>query len=138
MILLLDLRSLARLGFQLERGLKKVDIAAGGLIKRTQRFGGFHPGESALADKLPNDCSILLLHPGLIVLTIGPGTGKLNARSSTIVQNGFMDERAVVIRIETTERKGQSGAHSFDGFDNQMLIAGGQSEALGPAGGDVR
>jgi hypothetical protein len=61
----------------------------------------------------------------LVVFAVGPGTGKLQARSPAVVQNRLIDERAVVVGIEATERKRQSGAHSFERFDNQMLIAGG-------------
>ena len=100
-ILFRDFRSLARLRFQFERGLKEVDIAAGGFVQRTQRFGGFHARKSAIADELPNDRSILLLHPGLIVLAVRPGAGKLQAGSPAVVQNRFVDECTVVIRIET-------------------------------------
>ena len=96
-----DFRPVARLGFQFEGGLKEVDIASGNLVKGTQYFDGFHPGEPALADELANDRSILLLHPGLIVLAVRPGTGKLQARSSAVVQNRFVAECTVVIRIET-------------------------------------
>ncbi|MBV8709370.1 MAG: hypothetical protein JO028_19430, partial [Acidobacteriaceae bacterium] len=102
MVLFRDFRSLARLRFQFEGGLKEIDIAAGDFVKRTQRFGGFHAGESAIADELANHGSILLLHPSLIVLAVGSATSKFDTRSLTIVQHCFMDEGAVMIRIETT------------------------------------
>ena len=57
-----------------------------------------------MTQKTANHRSILLLHPGLIVLPVRSGTGELDASIGTVLGEGVVNEHAVVVGIDAEDR----------------------------------
>ena len=64
-----------------------------------------------MADEAPYHGAILLLDPGLVVATVRPRPGELDAMVGTVLDHRLVDERAVVvhsafIRVDTPDAEG--------------------------------
>ena len=64
-----------------------------------------------MADETPYYGTILLLDPGLVVATVRPRPGELDAMVGTVLDQRLVDERAVVIhsalvRVDTPDAEG--------------------------------
>ena len=53
-----------------------------------------------MTDEVADHRAVLLLNPGLVVLEVRPGTGELNAPLSAVLGESFVDEYAVVVRVD--------------------------------------
>src|ERR1019366_6710681 len=135
---LVHARAVARLRLQLERGLEEVDVQPRRRVQLGQGFGGLTAAQAAIADQPPHDGTVLLFHPGLVVLLVGPRARLLEAMPLTVVEDALAHEGAVVIRVHAEHREGQNSRHLVEGFDNQHLFAHPHGYAFGPAAGDVR
>ena len=58
-----------------------------------------------MTDETAYHGTILLLDPGLIVATVCPGPGELDTAIDAVLDQRLVDERAVVIRVDTTDAK---------------------------------
>ena len=101
------LSALAMLLRQLERGLEEVHEQTRSSVQSGDRLRGGNALESAVAQELAHDSAVLLLDPGLVILSVRSGARKLNLILATVFQNGFINEHRVVIRVEPGKRKRQ-------------------------------
>ena len=85
-ILLGYLRTLANFRLQLERGLEEVHVQAPHLVEFTERGGGSRSLQPPVADQPPDNGSVLLFDPGLIVLFVRPGSRQLDLPTVSLMK----------------------------------------------------
>jgi hypothetical protein len=59
-----------------------------------------------MAQEPPDHRTVLLLHPGLIVIAVRPGTGELDAAVGAVPGKRIVDEHAVVVGVDAEGGKG--------------------------------
>jgi hypothetical protein len=73
----------------------------------------------------------------LIILLIRPASCQFDCSVETIFHDRLVDERAVVVHVQTQNGKKQFGPDRLHGFSHQRLFSNHYSRALGPAGSDI-
>src|ERR1035437_4965664 len=133
----MDSRPFPRFGLQLERGLEEVDVETGNLVESTQCRCFTQTLQAAITNQLANNGSVLLFDPRLIVLSIGAAASENDALLLAIIQQRVVHECAVVVCVQSEQRKGKLGPQTSNGFYNEALLANRKSQALGPSRGHV-
>ncbi len=131
-----------RLVDQLELGLEKVHVQPQRSVKVRHGLPGDLSRVTIMTDETAYHGTILLLDPGLVVATIRARPGELDAMVGTVLDQRFVDERAVVtrsafIRVDTTDGERQPLSDGFQSRHDQGLLPGQQGYGFGPAGADV-
>ena len=90
-----------------------------------------------MARKPSKHGAVLLLYPGPVITAVSPGTGGFDPLLTGPIQQGFVDEGAVVVRVNAQDEKGQLPSAGFQAFQYQGLVPGQQGNGLGPAGAGV-
>ena len=83
-----------------------------------------------MADETPDHATILQLDPSLIIAAVRPGTGQLDAMTGAVLDQHFVYECAVVIRVDPANGNGQLAADGLQPFYNQGLLLGQQQYSL--------
>ena len=90
-----------------------------------------------MTDETAYHGTILLLDPSLVVTAVSPGPGELDTAIDAVLDQRLVDERAVVIRVDTTDAKRQPLPDGFQSLHNQGLLLGQEGNGFGPPGADV-
>src|SRR5262249_32646199 len=116
---------------------KIIHIQANQPIKPSQALACDQTGEPSIADEPPNDGAVLLLDPRLVVLLVGPRARQFNLLSLAMGPKKLIDERAIIVRIDSPDRYRQLMSNDLESFDDQGLLPGHQRDRLGPARRDI-
>ena len=137
MIAFRDLRPVASLCRELERGLEEIHEQPHRPIQARQYRRRLQTLKASIADCPPDHGPVLLLDPRLVVLSIGTAARELDPRGEAVISHGIVHEHAVVVRVQSEEGEGQQLAHFAQHLGQQSLFAHQQRRAFRPAGGDV-
>jgi len=75
-----------------------------------------------MTDEVADHRAVLLLDPGLVVLAVGSGTGELDAPLGALLDQRFVDEHAVVVRVDASDGEGQLPSDGLQSCHHQGLL----------------
>ncbi len=122
---------------QLERRLEEVHVEPDRGIKFGQHVRGREALEPPVANDPPHHRAVLLLHPSLVVLPVGPAAGERDRLGGAVIPHRLVHEHGVVVGVEAQQLEGQVTAQFLQHRDQQRLLSDEQRRAFGPAGGDI-
>lgn len=93
--------------------------------------------ETTVADHAPDDCSVLLLDPRLVILSIRTRACELDLLLRAVREQDLVHELAPVVRVDSPQRERHRFSEPFERVDHQAALANDQGHALRPAAGDV-
>jgi len=132
-----DPRPCSNLLLEFEGRLEEIHEQASCPIQAPQRFDSLRSFEPVVADEAPHDSPVLLLHPRLIILVVGPRTGELDSSPEAVAQELFIEELRAVIDVESGQPEWKAGAQPVDGFDHEASLTHKEGKTLGPAAGNI-
>ena len=97
---------------QLERGLDQVRVQPRGRVQSRQSGNGRDAFEPPVADQATYDGTVLLLYPGLVILSVRARSGHLKTLAAAPLHDRLVHESAVVVEIYSAQGKGKQR----DGF----------------------
>jgi len=90
-----------------------------------------------MADEATYDCSVLLLNPCLVVLSMGSSTCELDALGLPVRQHRLVDELAPVVGVEAAQGERHRRPQPRQRLDDQRTFLDGKRDTLGPPARDV-
>jgi hypothetical protein len=98
-----------------------------------------------VAEDLPDVGPVLLFHPGIVILLVGPGAGEADMLFLAIAPHQVVDHSAIVVGVDLVQGEGETVLYLVQGGVDARLPAGSRgmgsaqdSLSLPPARGDVR
>src|SRR4030042_5784301 len=122
---------------QLEGRLEIVHIKSDSLIKGRQGLAGDDSRVTIMANEPTNNGPILLLNPSLIVLSISSRSCELDVFSLAVGQQSVVDERAIIIGVDSQDREGNLSDDHLESFHHQFLASGKERNTLYPPRADI-
>ena len=122
---------------KLHRRLEKVNIEPHRPVELPQLEKGPFSFKSIIADQLPYDHTIFLLHITLVVLLIGTPSCKCDFLPFTVSQEFRIDKFTAIVRIQTNKRKRQYLTDVIKTFNDSMPTAEQKRQAFNPTGSNV-
>jgi hypothetical protein len=132
-----ELASVPDLFSELHDRLEVIGVQAENLIEHPQELELPRRVVAVVADCAANDGIVFLLDIAVVVLVIGPTAGEGDFLVFAVLFEVGVDELGAVVGVEAQERKGESGADSFDGGKNMATGLIFRGFRLGPACGHI-
>ncbi len=129
--------ALALFGLELHRRLKAVDIQAQGSVQFGELSVRQFADKAIIADHLPHNLPILLLHITLVIALSGTSPGEGNVCLFTKSQQFDIDKLRAIVRVKAEHRERKQVLGALEGCDDHLLTSVEQRQAFGPAGGNV-
>src|SRR5215471_4965298 len=118
MIALDHLGAFAPFLLQLERRLEEVHIEPRRPVEpghHARRRGAVEP---AISHQSSDDCTVLLLDEGLVVLLVGTRSRHLELLVATPRNNYLVHERTVIVEVDTAQQPGKQALSTFERLDD--------------------
>ena len=90
---------------QFERRLEEIHVQTQRPVQVRHGLPGNMTRVTIMTDETPYHGTVLLLDPGLVVTAVRPRLGELDTAIDTVLDQRLVDERAVVVRVDTTDRE---------------------------------
>jgi hypothetical protein len=106
-------------------------------IKGRQGLAGDNSRETIVANESADNGPVLLFNPSLIVLSISPRSCELDVFTLAVDKQRVIDERTIVIGVDSQDREGKLPADHLESFHHQLLAFGKERNTLYPSRADI-